>query len=440
MDVPSAGKGLSPIEGGPSFSVRSLESETQVRRVERLRGATWGFAPRLRAEREAWSMLWIRVAFLLGGAVSLLWAPIQNAAKIPPFRAYDAVSDLVFTTFAQWDSVWFIHIADHGYDSTQITAFFPLYPIVVHGVAVVLRSTVVAGVVVSLASALTAAVILVRLARVPLGDRVARDAVIYLALYPLAFVFTAVYSDGLFLALAAGSMLAAQRQRGWLAGVLGTLAVGTRLIGLALIPALLVLLWPRERSLRHTVRPLAVAIVPVSLIAYMIYLQDRFGDALAFSRAQTAFWNRHVSSAGPFGGLWDATLDAKRGALELLRHLPRSQGYPTGIAKHDMWASWNVVQFVLLVLALWLTLEAWRRVGPAFGLYSLATITIFLSSRADLVPLVSVPRFLIADFPLFFALASLTANRPRVRESLLVAFAAFGAAAAVAFAHGAWVA
>lgn len=385
-------------------------------------------------------MALIRTAFLVATSLTLLWAPIQNRAKIPPFHAYGPLSDLVFGTFAQWDSVWFIHIADHGYDSTQITAFFPLYPMLVAAVAVVVRSTLVAGVLVSLASAVAAAAVLVRIARSALGERVARDAVIYVALYPLAFVFTAVYSDGLFLALAAGSVLAAQHRRPWLAGLLGALAVATRLIGLALIPTLLVLLWPRGRSPRELVRPVSVALLPASLLGYMLYLQHRFDDAFAFSRAQAQFWNRHVSHAGPFGGLWDATLDAKRGALELLRHLPRSQGYPNGFERHDMWASWNVVQFVLLALALWLTYEAWRRLGPAFGLYSVATIAIFLSSPADLVPLVSVPRFLLSDFPLFLALASVTEDHPRARECVLVVFGAVGAAAAVAFAHGVWVA
>ena len=385
-------------------------------------------------------MALIRTAFLLATASTLVWAPIANRAKIPPFHAYGPVSDLVFGTFAQWDSVWFIHIADHGYDSTQITAFFPLYPLLVAGLAVVVRSTLVAGVLVSLGSAAAAAAVLVRIARTALGERVARDTVTYLALYPLAFVFTAVYSDGLFLALAAGSVLAAQRRRAWPAGVLGALAVATRLIGLALIPTLLVLLWPRDRTPRELVRPVAVALVPTTLLGYMLYLHHRFGDAFAFSRAQSEFWNRHVSHAGPLGGLWAATVDAKRGALELLRHLPRSQGYPSGLQPHDVWASWNVLQFALLVLALWLTVEAWRRLGPALGLYSVATIAIFLSSPADFVPLVSVPRFLLSDFPLFIALAALTEQHPRARECVLVGLGAGGAVAAVAFAHGSWVA
>jgi hypothetical protein len=393
----------------------------------------------LRREPAVTAMLGVRLAVLAGAAASLLWSPVRGSA-VPPFAAYGGLSDLVFGGLAHWDAVWFVHIADHGYDSEQATAFFPVYPLVVAAVAGVARSTIVAGVVVSLVAAAVAAAVVVRIARDVLPARVAHDAVLYLALYPLAFVFTAVYSDALYLALAAAAFLAAQRQRAWLAGLLGALAVDTRLIGLALLPALLVLLWPRQSPLRARSAPLSLLLLPAALAAYMVYLQARFGDALAFARAQATFWHRHVSAAGPFGGLWDATAAAWRGTIELIRHLPPRQGYPGGFARHDVWASWNVLQFALLLAALWLTWVAWRRLGPAFGLYSAATIAIVLSSPDDLVPLVSFPRFLLADFPLFLALAALTERRARAREAVLVCFGAVGAVAAVAFAHDVWVA
>jgi hypothetical protein len=98
------------------------------------------------------------------------------------------------------------------------------------------------------------------------------------------------------------------------------------------------------------------------------------------------------------------------------------------------------VQFVLLVAAIWLTVLAWQRLGAAYGLYSAATIAIFLSSPADFVPLVSEPRFLLGDFPLFIVLASLVEGRPRVRAWLACGFAALGGIAALAFSRGSWVA
>jgi hypothetical protein len=104
-----------------------------------------------------------------------------------------------------------------------------------------------------------------------------------------------------------------------------------------------------------------------------------------------------------------------------------------------MWATWNVVQFALLVAAIWLTWVAWRRLGPGFGLYSAGVLAIVLAAPAQLSPLVSFPRFLLADFPLFIALAALLRRRPRLRTAVLALFATAGAMAAVAFSRKVWV-
>jgi Mannosyltransferase (PIG-V) len=383
-----------------------------------------------------WTLVAVRVGFWVGTAISLLWAPLHSS--FPPFRAYSAHGDLLFGTFAQWDSGWFLHIADHGYDSEQSTAFFPLYTLLAHAVAEVTRSSLVAGVLVSLAAGGVGVVVLHRIARPLLGHAGADDTVLLMVLYPIAFVFTAAYSDGLFLALAAGSFLGAMQGRALTAGVLGGLACATRLVGLALLPALILLLWPRTP--RDAVRLAPLLLLPAAIGAYALYLDHHLGDAWAFLHAQGVFWNRHTHAAGPLSGIWLGAKDGYQGAAELARHLPRGSGAPGGFAHRDQWATWNVIQFLLLVAAGWLTWIAWRRLGAAFGLYSLATLLIVLTSPADVVPLVSLPRFVIADFPLFLALAAFCQRRQRLRSVLLYSFAVIGAAAAVGFAHHVWIA
>jgi Mannosyltransferase (PIG-V) len=389
--------------------------------------------PRSADLRVARVFLAIRVGFWVGAAVTLIWSPIRNPADRPPFRAWFALGDTLFNTFAQWDSQWFLHIARHGYDSKQATAFFPLYPLLVRGVAEVVRSDVVAAVLVSLAAGTVAVVVLHKLARPLLAERGATDTVLLVTLYPIAFVFTAAFSDALFLALALGAFLAATQRRPLLAGVLGGLACGTRLVGLALLPALAVLLWDRRRPLALV----PLILLPAAVGTYAVYLDHHVGDPWAFMHAQGVFWLRHVHGGGPFTGLWLALRDGYQGAAELARHLPRAPAAP----KHnDQWSSWNVIQLLLLVAAIWLTWIAYRRLGPAYALYSATTLLIVLTSPADVVPLVSLPRFLLADFPLFLALASLCETRPRLRSSVLVGFAAIGGAAAAGFAHHVWIA
>jgi hypothetical protein len=387
--------------------------------------------------RPAWLLLGIRAAFWALAALALVWSRSAVAGGNPDFRAYEGWSDLAVGTFAQWDSGWYLHVAEEGYDSRQAAAFFPLYPMVVRAVAVVTGSTAVAGVLVSVAAAAVAAVVLAELARPLLGERGARESVLLLALAPTAFVFTALYSDALFLALSAGAFLAALRGRSWSAGLLGGLAVATRPLGLALIPPLLLLLWPRGRSLRELLRPAPLLALPAALGLFALHLERRLGDWDAFVDAQSDFWQRHTPTLGPLGGLWEAADSARHGAAQLLLHLPR-----TGDTydRFDQIAVWFVVHFLLLAAALALTWVAWRRLGPAYGLYSLSTLALILSSTSDWFPLQSLPRFLLADFPLFLALASLTLERPRLRQGVLISFAALGALAAIAFSRHIWIA
>jgi hypothetical protein len=373
----------------------------------------------------------IRVAFWVGASAALIWAPAPDRRLIG--GAYGPASDFVFRTFAQWDARWFLQIAEHGYEEVpQAAAFFPVYPAAAHGLAWMTGSTLVAGVLISLAAGAAAAWALAEIARPLLGERGANDAVLYLALYPIGFVLTALYSDGLFLALAAGAFLAAMRGKSVTAGVLGALATGTRLLGLALLPALVLLLW-RGRDLRSLARLAPLTLLPAAVGLYALYLDSTLGDPWAFTRAQ-ADWDRGASPLGPLGGLRDSVLAAGRGARELLA-LPAA-----GPGHDEQVALWNLSHLGLLIAALWLTWVAWRRLGAAFGVYSVATLAIVLSVPAEGFPLVGLPRFLLADFPLFLALASLTLDRPRARGPTLCAFAAVGAVAAAAFARGIWVA
>ena len=392
--------------------------------------------------RAFWTVVGIRVAFWVGTALTLLWQRPggprgdRNLA-LPIFQAYNSHTDLLFNTFTQWDAGWFLNIARNGYGGEQAAAFFPVYPLLVHVLAWVTRSLVVAGVLISLAGAGLAAVAVVRIGRALLPPRAASDGVLYLALWPAAFVFTSVYSDGLFLALAAWAFWAGMQRRPVLAGLLGGLAVGTRLIGLALLPALLLLLWPRGRRVSAAALRLApLALLPAAVGAYAWYLEHRLGDWRDFYQAQGVFWLRHQSAAGPFGGLWEAVAQGYHGTAQVVLHLSRA----TQVTWSDETGARNALHLLLLIAALWLTWVAWRRLGAAAGLYSVAYLAIILSSPVSYFPLVSLPRFVLGDFPLFLALGAATERRPTARQVVIGSFAAVGGLAAVGFSRHAWVA
>lgn len=379
-----------------------------------------------------WTLMWIRVAFWLGTALTLLWAPTA-ADRVTRERAWDPVTDLFFGTFAQWDATWFLRIARDGYDELS-AAFFPLYPALVS----LLGSSIVWGSLLSLVAAGAGAWLVSRIADDVLGESGARDTVLILALFPTAFVFTAVYSDGLFLLLSAASFLSARRGSPWLAGIAGGLAVATRSMGLALLPALVYLLWPRRRGEIWRLVPLLL--LPGALALYAVYLDRELGDAFAFTNAQATGWERELGTLGPLTGAWMALQAGGHGALEILRDLPRTGDGSPGYSQELQVSAWNAVHLLVLVPLVWLTVVAWRKLGTALGLYAAATLVVILSVPSEGFPLVSMPRFVLTDFPVLIALASVVDGRPRLRTGVLVGLGALSAAAGIAFSRGEWIA
>jgi hypothetical protein len=183
-------------------------------------------------------------------------------------------------------------------------------------------------------------------------------------------------------------------------------------------------------------------LLPAAVGLYALYLDHELGDAWAFSSAQASpGWDRSVPTLGPLSGLWMAIQAGGHGGLEILRHLPRSESSGVdGYSAVDRIAFWNAVHLVLLVPVIWLTWLAWKRLGRAFGVYALATLVIVLTAPSKGFPLVSLPRYLLGDFPVLIGLAAMFEGRPNLRTGVLVGLGALSAAAGVAFSRGIWIA
>ena len=137
----------------------------------------------------------IRVGFLLGTALTLVWVIPSNTAVLA-FGAYGRFTDYIFCAFGQWDSDWYLGIAENGYTETS-AAFFPLFPGAAYVLGWVLGSNLVAGVLISLAGGAVGAWALHQIARSVIGDEAARDTVLLLALYPTVMLLSIFLSPRL---------------------------------------------------------------------------------------------------------------------------------------------------------------------------------------------------------------------------------------------------
>ena len=293
-----------------------------------------------------------------------------------------------------------------------------------------------AGVLISLAAALGAFLLLYRLAVPRLGEEGARRAVLYLAIFPFAVFLGAVYSESLFLLATLASFVLAERGRFLTSGIAAGLAWLTRPIGIALLPALALIAWRAPRRARAL---LELAAAPAVFALYPLYLWWRLDDPFAFLNAEDT-WGRHLSPAGPLGGLWDGLRAAWAGVRQLASGSDTTR-YWSAVqdTDPDRVAAINLAQLAFLLLFAFLTVVAWRRLGAPYGLFAAISLAIPLSVPSERWPLLSIQRFGLAVFPLFMALA-IVGSSPRVHTAVLVVSAVLLGVVSAQWALWQWVA
>lgn len=362
--------------------------------------------------RDSWTALWTSRVLVWAasmGAVGI-WGLSARAAGFDPTGMAGGVW---FSPAARWDGIWFLQIARFGYDDGATAAFFPLYPLAVKA----LGGGLILAVLLSLACFMAALVALHALTEIELGPEAARWTVYALSFSPMAFFFSAIYSESMFLALTVGAVLAARRDRWMWAGILGAGAAATRSTGIAVLLALLMLGWGRASW-----RQLAwLLLVPLGLLAFPIGLDVAGLDPKAPFDAQDV-WYRDW--AGPLGGVWDGAVAAWDGVRQLVNgpdgriYFPLAAGDPMAIARI------NVGLFAWIPLVVIALVGVLRRLPLAYAAYVVAALAVPLSYPAGPQPLMSFPRFVLVAFPLWMWLGWLLARHRRARIPALVVSAA----------------
>jgi Mannosyltransferase (PIG-V) len=427
---------------------------------------------RMTALRDSWRALWTsRLLVWTAGVGTVLvfgFGPTRGAFNPPGVtRGFGSVGDVLAAPAARWDSAWYLVIARYGYRpdlghyTAPRTAFFPLYPLGVKVISWLAVPPVLAGVLISVAALGLALYGVHRLTTLELTARgaahpaeAARLAVLLTAFGPMAFFFSAVYSESLFLALSVGMFWSARNGRWALVGVLGGLAAATRSAGIVLLLAalMLYLYGPRldrppdfirasARRILPAYRPrlnmLWIALLPAGVALYGLGLALSGGDAFAPFHAQDV-WGRHF--AGPYLGIWDGVKAAFDGARQLLSFQRREIYFKSGEGSPTVAAAHNLTLLAFLVVAIPLFIAALRRLPLVYFVYALAALALPLSYPVSSQPLMSLPRFLIVLFPLTMAGGAWLAEHRRAVRPLLTGSAVLMAFFLAQFATWHWVA
>lgn len=195
----------------------------------------------------------------------------------------------LFWSLANFDGQLYLTLAKNGYEPFTYF-FFPLYPLLIRMFNVFGQGVVhylVSGVLVSHISFFVALVGLWKLIKLDYKRNIAVFTLILLLIFPTSFYFGSVYTESLFLATSVWSFYFARKRRWLLAGVLGGFATLTRLVGLAIFPALLVEYYLARRSSKISLAKTAkgalpLFLIPLALLGYMLFLKMETGDPLEF--------------------------------------------------------------------------------------------------------------------------------------------------------------
>ena len=320
-----------------------------------------------------------------------------------------------FQQLQRWDAAHYIRLIEEGYQGYTengqhlFLVFFPGYVWAARLLRLVIPSTALAGTALSCLCYGGACCYLYRLAGEAYNGRVARDALLYMSLFPFSFFSGLVMTEGLFLLATTGACWYAWRGK-WLAfGLFGALAALTRMTGLLVIAVGVIRLLeayrplepPVGKSLGRCWKPLLLRL-PLTLLpaaGTLLYLLLNLwvdGDPFAFASHQE-HWHQ--------GYLWISQVVEYIG-----RYLGDNLGSSFGWA---VWAPALALFVVGLALLYWAAL---RRGHPA-GL--LAYGFCFFVATYSLSWLLSAGRYLSTCFVLFLFLAKLTQRRPALRAALL---------------------
>lgn len=310
----------------------------------------------------------------------------RNAFTDGLIQRSDTWRYLLLGVWERFDTLWYIHIAQHGYDRPAAVVFYPLYPTLIRLVGTLVPNALVAALLVSTIATFFLFWAFSKLTRLDLPREAANRALLLYAVWPASFVFLAGYAESVLLALVLWAIYLARNQRWWLAGALGLLAGLTKAIGCVVIVPLAWIVWQR-RAWRGW--PIVLAVLgPVAFLAWL-----KITGRMLPSEVYSKDWATQV--VWPWKTVWDTI--AQAGSNPLL---------PVYV--------WLVLMAALPALKHGIRME--------YTLYAIAVLMIILTKHTQ--PLQqSWARYLLVLFPAPAAIA----QRYRPREVAVFALLFFAA-------------
>jgi hypothetical protein len=287
----------------------------------------------------------------------------------------------------RFDTLWFVHIAQHGYDQPMGVIFYPLYPAAIRMVSWALPATA-AALAVSTVAAFFVYWGLLRLAGPELSARRRVRMLLLVSVWPTNFILFAGYAESLTLGLVVWAVVFAREGRWWPAALCGFLAGMGRPSGVLVAIPLFVLAWRSRRA-----ASLPVLLAPLGTLGYWGWLQ--WSGRLSVVEAYRLY------QGTPFAPPWETLALALR-----------------------MIAGGDALLAIKLGLIVWAAVLSLRReVRLEDKLFAAAVILQMLMYTGR--PIIGAARYVLMVYPAFLACGAYAEQRWKARQFGFYA-AAFG--------------
>ena len=342
-------------------------------------------------------------AVLAGVGIALYAAGRIPTTADPTLRPYfgqtpvtEGLAGALLGVWQRFDAIHYLRIASEGYSATDLSVFFPFFPLLVRAIGMLLGlDYLFASLLLSTIAAALAAITLNRLVVEEWHDpRLAGRAVAYLVFFPTAFFLLAPYPESLALLLTLIAFRQARRGRWWTAGLAGLACALTRPQGILIVPALLAEAAQRLRSgSRPSLSMLFSATAPAAGLLTFLAWRASVGFP-SLSDVQHDYWQRVTWL--PFSAI-AATIDRIATNEAIL------------IEYVDLAAV--TIMFAIGILLL-------KRIPLPYAVFFWVVLIFNLSQLRLTQPLSGQARFALTSFPAFIFLGELGAS-PRLNRLLL---------------------
>ncbi|MBD3363272.1 hypothetical protein GF362_06135 [Candidatus Dojkabacteria bacterium] len=303
-------------------------------------------------------------------------------------KSPDALRYSRFIFFDIWgckDSGWYVNIALQGYSMQKNflgqtnLAFFPLYPYLMKFVGFLIGNRpFIAGIIISNIFLLVSLIYLYKLIKLDYEKQIAMKTARYLLLLPVAFIFSGVFTESIFLALTVMSLYYAKKDKWLISGICGFFSSLTKVTGfLLLVPILIILLKKIKYNFsKLEFKHLYTLLIPAGFGLYYIFLYINSGNFFEYFAIQEA-WGRDILNP-----------------LSIIL-----SGVISSSFTYNFLAGYTIISMILLLSFI-------KKIKLEYFVYSIYTLFIPLFSSLE-----SIPRYTLVIFPFAFIFALIGRSR-----------------------------